>query len=632
MTRKRRICSRQREWRRSKLEMVDPTIALASPKISELFAAALKYSANKTAAGAQFAAAKVLSALSSYSQYLEATYDRVSTIKTFVDPSKPVSLLEHFVPVTLCKGNDRDKLISSDDLVQHTTNGSRIVISASAGYGKSVLMRYLALCLYHTPNGKIPIFVELRDLNRMSKPDLKSFIHHTYKQEANLSKAVFDNALEGGVFCLFLDGFDELHLEHRDAIQEQILEISQAHKSISIFMSSRPDPKFDSWSKFSTLQIRPMSLAQVKSLIEKIDYDPVLKREFKSKLNEDLYRSHRSFLSTPLLAILMMLTYEQNSAIPDQMHMFYLRAFEALFFKHDTYKERYERQRRSGLRIDEFSKFLSFFCINSYIAEKFEFTEIELIKYIEESISYNSFNIDVEDAKFDLIESVCIVQYEDQSYSFVHRSFQEYFTAVYLTECPEEFRDDFLDTFRVRHADNVLYMLYCMSKDRLDASYISTRAAALSKYLAVGSMGNTRKSVIARFRAIELIKMNGGWSFNRLLPGEYNNLLSVLSEFYRDRDNGRSFMPLGEVDLFCEQLCGMLQLAHVPFHQSLGERPKSKSATRLIELGDVGKFPISSDFCKRILKDTAVTLARALEVDEQFNMQQRLIAKLRARS
>ena len=77
--------------------------------------------------------------------------------------------------------------------------------------------------------------------------------------------------------------------------------------------------------------VRALTIPQVIRLISKIDYDRDLKRHFIEQIYHHLYASHKSFLSSPLLATIMLLTYEYFAEIPNKMHIFYEQAFAALF-------------------------------------------------------------------------------------------------------------------------------------------------------------------------------------------------------------------------------------------------------------------------------------------------------------
>lgn len=147
----------------------------------------------------------------------------------------------------------------------------------------------------------------------------------------------------------------------------------------------------------------------------------------------------------------MLLTFEQNAAIPDKMHLFYAKVFETLFHKHDALKEQYNRARKCGLQIDEFEKVFSVLCLKTYVLEKTEFTLAELMSLLRDSIAFEGFETKAEELLFDVEEAVCLIMKEGNSYFFVHRSFQEYFTAVFLSSCPENIRDDFINQIGGRY-------------------------------------------------------------------------------------------------------------------------------------------------------------------------------------
>ena len=171
----------------------------------------------------------------------------------------------------------------------------------------------------------------------------------------------------------------------------------------------------------------------------------------------------------------MLLTYQENVNIPDKIHLFYNKAFETLFHKHDAMKEQYNRRRKSNLQIDDFAKLFSVFCLNSYVQEKTEFTRSEVSKYVTSAIAFFGLEVNAENVIFDMYEAVCLIQKEGLSYFFVHRSFQEYFTALFLANCPDETRDDFLERVNSRPWDNVLGMLYDMAAEQLEPSWIAKK-------------------------------------------------------------------------------------------------------------------------------------------------------------
>ena len=92
----------------------------------------------------------------------------------------------------------------------------------------------------------------------------------------------------------------------------------------------------------NVFQVKKLSKSQTVTLISGLDYDEGVKKRFLRLVNGKLYDSHESFLSSPLLVTIMLLTYEEFAEIPDKMHVFYSQAFDTLFQKHDAGKEQYQ--------------------------------------------------------------------------------------------------------------------------------------------------------------------------------------------------------------------------------------------------------------------------------------------------
>jgi len=510
-------------------------------------------------------AVKALAALSGYGAFLDETNERVSTFKTFANPTQPVSLLDHFVTIELEQFRKK-KNITQDDLIEKLIKPARIVISATAGYGKSMAMRYIALSLYENPRGRIPLFLELRHLNRVNSPDILTFINATYRRVTDIQIENLKQGLRGGAFVLLLDGFDELNHEIRPTIEAQILELAREYPLCSFVVSGRPDDRFSAWRAFSRLKIAPMSKYQAVELITKLEYDKGVKQRFITKIKKGLYETHESFLSTPLLAILMLLTYEQNANIPDKMHLFYAKAFETLFHKHDALKEQYARKRQSNLQVDEFEKIFSIFCLKTYVLEKIEFSKTEILKFIGDALGYEKSNVGSEDYLFDIEEAVCLVMREGQSFFFVHRSFQEYFTAVFLSNCPEDIRDEFIDKVSSRYWDNVLPMLFDMSADQLEPSWVVRNA---DTYLASVGEGPDKMSPLeARFQGMGFQRHHHGRAvFSSVMPGKFSKFISIMRRFYPSIENNGADLNFSKIEDFVFK-----NWDNIPFNREIEHR------------------------------------------------------------
>lgn len=612
--------------------------AAQDPTLQKLFGAALINLGKASAKGAQALHLALHRLLSDYSEYLIKTRDTVSTIKTFANPSEPVLLIDHFVSCTL---QCNKSTYSENEIRENLGKNGRIIVTALAGFGKSILLKYLALSFYENPMGKIPIFIELRDLNRIQNPDLITYIHSTYKQVSNTNKSLFEEGMNSGIFSIFLDGFDELNIEHRKNITSQILDISNEYKGISIILSSRPDDTFSSWKDFSCYRIMPMALNQIVELIGKIDYDPKLKSNFVKKLKSGLYEEHKTFMSTPLLATLMMLTFEKNAKIPEKMHLFYLRAFETLFDKHDTYKEQYERKRKCNLEIDEFSRIFSAFCYISYLQEKFEFDRISILNIIDEAISYCGHNANSHDFLHDVTESVCLIQIEANTYSFVHRSFQEYFTSVFLSNCPSEDRCEFLNDPSARSWDNVLPMLLDIARDRVEVEWVLPTADAYLQNFEQKSVAASRIATHLHTAEIEYRHSHSEFAVSYIKAGEYSGFIANMKSLYKKeflkiypKDKDEYLSEFSKIDEFFKESFGDNDKTYIPFLDVIKKGIKLKEELpqkKKVSLHPSQKYSINSPYVKDRYEEYNIIRGIRNSVSDSKGIKKNLLDRFRQR-
>jgi predicted NACHT family NTPase len=401
---------------------------IAAELIHKIFSGTVQ----SVAANVRDAVSKFVSAFrKDLNSYLTQTITKCSLLKTpIINRDTPTYLFDIYVHTKLTLKN---KTLTDDEFIAALPGLKSVVIAGGAGCGKSMFMRYLFLAMCEKGFGRIPIFVELRNLNNVNVKELVAFMYYSIVGTGGvITQEQFSSGLKNGAFSVILDGFDEIDVDQRKLIETQILQFREKYPDILLIVSSRPDPenRFGAWSRFHVAGVRPMDRPQVIELIKKIDYDAKIKREFVKSLNAGLFDSHESFISNPLLCIMMLVTFAQTGHIADKRHVFYEQAFDALFFLHDSAKEGpYRRKTYANLPIDEFRNCLSSFCIVSYAKEKFAFSQRDLREFISQALKIEKKDVSLQDFINDLIESTCLLQLEGTEYVFTHRSFQEYFSA-----------------------------------------------------------------------------------------------------------------------------------------------------------------------------------------------------------
>ena len=212
-------------------------------------------------------------------------------------------------------------------------------------------------------------------------------------------------------------------------------------------------------------------------LIDKLDFrsdEPELKAKFRRELDSSLFFTHKEFATNPLLLTIMLMTYEQFAEIPSKMHRFYHEAYITLAQKHDANKVGYKRMLRTKLDTDRFADYFAEFCARSYTDEKYSLTEEQFKKHFDAlRVGKADGNVvRLEDFIYDLTNHMCLMYFEGGSYHFTHRSFQEYFCALFFSRQKDKMLGAIGDSFerkkRRPFGDQTFGMLYDMIPEKVE--------------------------------------------------------------------------------------------------------------------------------------------------------------------
>lgn len=396
----------------------------------------------------QNAAFKVTNALRgrirrTFKGYIETLQRKYSTSKTLIYRETPHALTDFYEPLDL--GNE-DMILTSPGVSDLCALQRPILITGSGGCGKSTLLKALLLEVIRE-GVYLPVFVELRYLESSGDTLIDYITHsmrlHTLKLPPDFIKA----AIQRGGFSLFLDGIDELSQENLTRITEEIQLVAEVQPKNLILVASRPGEDFVSWANFVELKVQPLSLQKACNLIKRLKVEEGLKKRFTRDLRKELYQRHSTFFANPLLLSIMLLTYQDSASIPGQLHNFYSLAFDALYFRHDASKAGFRRPTRTQLPIDRGRTLMSAFSIMTYLEEKTVFPEAEVLEYLVQSTNLAGIKVDCRDLLKDLITAFCMLVKEGTLYTFTHRSFQEYFSALFFVSAPEEQQAELIEKF-----------------------------------------------------------------------------------------------------------------------------------------------------------------------------------------
>lgn len=354
------------------------------------------------------------------------------------------------------------------------------IIIGTGGLGKSMMMRHFMLdaIANYDDRKRFPVYVPLKDFND-TDPSLFDYLYSKISViDCDLRKEQFEEMLTNGACLLLLDGLDEISAGVIKRFELELEALTDRYSENMYVLSSRPFQSFVSYDRFSLFWLMEFSRRQAMQLIDRLEFrpdEPEIKAKFQTALEKNLFKTHQSFTQNPLLLTIMLLTFEQYAEVPSKMHIFYREAFEVLAKRHDASKGAYKRALRTGLSVDTFADYFAELCFRTYNDEKFEMTAEEFAGY------FNALNVrtvandtktTASDFLADLCSGLCLMYFEGNSYHFTHRSFQEYFCALFFSKQKDKFIAK-LGAFFEKHrrrmlGDRTFYMLYDMAPEKVE--------------------------------------------------------------------------------------------------------------------------------------------------------------------
>lgn len=374
------------------------------------------------------------------------------------DPKRPYTYWYETVPIT--------------DISSLVNVSPYLVLSGSGGLGKSMMMRNILLTAIdeYDEEGRIPLFIPLKDYDKA----YDSFTDYIFEMVSNLwpdlTAEGMETLLKSGKVLFLFDGLDEIHASLLSAFTKQMNGFIDRYYMNSFIISSRPYTNFQSFTRFSVLELQPFSKAQALEFVDRVNYHaeaPKLQARFRSLLNTTLYRTHNSFCGNPLLLSIMILTFELDADVPTVKHKFYQEAYIVLSRRHDALKDGYSRELKTGWKYDKFADYFAFFCTATYRDGKVSFDYIDMEKYFKLLVKkYKLTGVSVDDFIYDLTNNLCLMYMDGMQYSFIHRSFQEYFCAKFFNSQLDEQLTKVIPVFdqdnTTKKGDTALQMLYDM--------------------------------------------------------------------------------------------------------------------------------------------------------------------------
>ena len=551
-------------------------------------------------------------------KYLDHSYEAYKEMKSVVHNYEPRMISNSFeVPniFPLSRGPEgKFNVVDVQTIIDYSKFS---IIRGTGGSGKSTLLKYFFLETIKQES-YIPLFIELNELNNYDLAVNSDFIEiicgilTTFGSE--LQKGQLIRLLESGKVIIFLDGYDELKFDNVKPFVTIFDKFCKRFPNNNYILTSRPNTDFTEFQRFAVFQISELTIEQSISLIKKLNYsESKVADEFIKELNDNLYTTHKSFASNPLLLTLMLINFTHYRRIPEKIHIFYQEAFDTLYRLHDSRKPgMYSREFNTlnDLPKDVFMNIILEISFISYLKSKTSFKEDELISLID-SLDKKQFKFDSEDYIDDLI-SICIFYREGNRISFVHKTFQEYFSAKYLEQLPDIDRYITVGKYLINEfiensydmTDMLISLLYALSPDKFEKYILNN---FFEEYF--GGKTSTIEVIKEKFDYFNI----GGFSENR------KTIYEIEFIFDSENDTDECLKNLSEIDFlqYITQISKDINEIHIDYWDDSNDDEITITESTLSILEHQYKATLSTSNCF-LLPDFIYQIPLKHEIEENI--------------
>lgn len=472
-------------------------------------------------------------------EYIKANYQRCAYVRTLLKRDRPTELDKIYEPLQF----KIDNYILKEDEIKSSisTDLHRTIISGYAGNGKTIFLKKIYKELIDNQTNFYPIFFELRNISSGTQTLFDYIYQSIVTYSDSFTQKQFTYGLKKGLFYFLIDGLDEVSDSQQSNIQEEIIRLTLKYPDCPFVVTSRPN-EFTTWENFHVAHLLPFDYRQCQSYITKIDFVEERKTEFLEFLAEDKFEEHKEFLSNPLLASMMLLTFDEYGDIPAKRHIFYEKCFQVLIKEHDASKGRFHRPLKSMLSHEELEKVFMYFCAMTYQDQKYKFSLQEIDKYINSALKIVNLDSSCKenDIRYDFVHSVSLLLQDSNYFEFIHRSFQEYFFAKLIVNDRKYELENKLDNidglFSITKL-NFIAMIDDMDHDYFETEYILKKLAILNEYFESIDPENKPEKIFEQFNdSLSIYSDNDNFYLSILY---YSLLFMPDNDKERELDNKR---------------------------------------------------------------------------------------------
>lgn len=392
-----------------------------------------------------------------FQEYLARTLAHCENINVLIFQNQQVKLKDIYYPLKIESSKDNSVIHLTDFKAKHINKYKKILISDTAGMGKSTLTKFITLKAIEN-NIAIPILIELRNLKE-NHTVLDEIFEQINPVDKSFDKDLIIKFLELGNFLILFDGFDEINFKSQEAIIRDLRDFINKTSFNQFILTSRPEGSLASFGDFQLFNILQLKDDESYELIMK--YDSICPVKVGNKLISDIKESFnetKELLGNPFLISLVYSTYTYNKDIPSSKSTFYEEIYSALFKRHDLSKDGWTRPKKSKLDIQQFKTILRQLAFDTAIAGTIVYSESEIIEYINIT-KKKCPGLDFSSSDFldDILSPVPLFQKDGLKIKWAHKSIQDYFAADFIAFSSK--KDEIIERIYNSQRDSFLNIL-----------------------------------------------------------------------------------------------------------------------------------------------------------------------------
>lgn len=446
---------------------------------------------------------------------LEKITDRYMKFRTLLSRYVDVHIADIYQPLKIKSRTDKSELKIDDNITLQLPKITCII--GKAGQGKTTLLKKIFLNTINHKFGIFPLIITLRNINYEKTPSIEDIVIDEFQSIGfELSKEQCTCLLAMKRIRLLFDGFDEVPDSHG---QKALNIITSAYYKFGLdcIVTSRPGTEVTREPGISNYDLLDLNRDDILRLIKNHpEIQPCDKEIFNNVIENKSYIAE--ILITPILVDIFCSTYNSLSVDPKTLTDFYNELFKALASTHDRLKTYYERHSKTGL--DNATLEL---IMHSASFRLLELRNDVTFKREELSSAFNSASerllIGIKDTHIDIINKTSLIKDEELTYSYLHKSIIEFFSAKYISQLPDEakrkfykhainnYKSSYENVLKILHKIDCEYFYLYFAKDIYDSLFQSKH---FSEFNENNKINDLIIMVILRINTFECVRNSFG--------------------------------------------------------------------------------------------------------------------------